>query len=100
MSWTVLGILAGISIGLACAAIGGARRTDQAIPRFAAASHIPDAVVLANDPAFDDAARAELAAWPEVTTVYPFMVPFLLEVTDPAGVVAPLVPTSAATISA
>ena len=73
MSWTVLGVLAGISIGLACASIAGARRTDAALPRFVAVSHIPDAVVLANDPAFDEAAQAKLAALPEVTASYPFM---------------------------
>ena len=85
MSWTVLGLLAGISIGLACAAVAGARRTDQAIPKFVAVSNVPDAVVLANDPAFDDEARAKVAALPEVTAIYPFMVPFLLEVAEPAG---------------
>jgi hypothetical protein len=85
MSWTVLGLLAGISIGLACAAVAGARRTDQAIPKFVAVSNVPDAVVLANDPAFDDEARAKMAALPEVTAIYPFMVPFLLEVAEPAG---------------
>jgi hypothetical protein len=100
MSWTVLGVLAGISIGLACAAVAGARRTDQAIPRFAAVSHLPDAAVLANDPAFDDAARAKVAAMPEVSSVYPFMVPFLLEVAEPKGMVSPLLPTSPDTIRA
>jgi len=85
MSWTVLGVLAGISIGLACASIAGARRTDAALPRFVAVSHIPDAVVLANDPAFDEAAQAKLAALPEVTASYPFMVPFLLEANEPSG---------------
>jgi ABC-type lipoprotein release transport system permease subunit len=96
MSWTVLGVLAGISIGLACASIAGARRTDTAIPRFAAVSHMPDAVVLANDPAFDDATQAEVAALPEVTGFYPFLVPFLLETSAPE--LAPLLPTTPAGI--
>src|SRR6188472_2106079 len=77
MSWVVLGILAGVSIGLACAAVAGGRRTDQAVPRFAAVAHLPDAVVLANDPTFDDDAQAEVAALPEVAAFYPFLVPFL-----------------------
>lgn len=94
MSWAVLGILAGVSIGLACAAVAGARRTDQAIPRFLAVSNVPDAVVLANDPAFDDAARAKLAALPEVTGIYPFMVPFLLEVAEPVGMSTTLLATT------
>lgn len=97
MSWVVLGVLAGVSIGLACAAIAGARRTDQAVPRFAAVSHLPDAVVLPNDPAFDAAAQAKLAALPEVTASYPFMVPFLLETSEPGGV-EPLLATTPASI--
>lgn len=100
MSWVVLGVLAGVSIGLASAAIAGARRTDQAVPRFAAVSRLPDAVVLANDPAFDDAAQAKVAALPEVTAFYPFMVPFLLEVDGPAAALAPLLPTAPATVLA
>src|SRR3954452_10661918 len=100
MSWTVLGVLAGLSIGLACASIAGARRTDAAVPRFAAISHLPDAVVLANDPAFDEAAQAKVAGFPEVTAVYPFMVPFLLEIDGPASVLGPLLPTAAATLQA
>ena len=93
MSWVVLGVLAGVSIGLCCAAIAGARRTDAAIPRFAAVSHMPDVVVLANDPAFDEAAQARVAALPEVTGFYPFLVPFLLDTGEPE--LAPLLPTTA-----
>src|SRR4029453_11118952 len=88
-SWAVLGVLAGVSIGLACAAVAGARRTDQAIPRFVAVARVPDAAVLANDPAFDEDVRAKVAAMPEVSAIYPFMVPFLLEVAEPASVLAP-----------
>src|SRR5262245_8326242 len=97
-SWVVLGILAGVSIGLACAAVAGARRTDVAIPRFAAQSNLPDAVVLANDPAFDETKRAEVAAMPEVAGFYPIMVPILLEVEGPEGMIAPILPTSPATM--
>src|SRR4051794_40588075 len=100
MSWTVLGLLAGLSIGLACASIAGARRTDAAVPRFAAISHLPDAVVLANDPAFDEAVQAKVAALPEVSAFYPFMVPFLVEIDGPASVLAPLLPSAPATLQA
>jgi ABC-type lipoprotein release transport system permease subunit len=100
MSWVVLGVLAGVSIGLACAAVAGARRTDQAIPRFAAVAKVPDAVVLANDPTFDDGAQAEVAALPEVTGFYPFLVPFLLEIDGPAAALAPLLPTVPASVLA
>jgi hypothetical protein len=93
-SWVVLGVLAGASVGLACAGIAGARRTERAVPHYAAVSHIPDAAVLPNDPAFDDAVRAAMAALPEVSGVYPFMVPFLLEVAAPEGMTAPLLPTT------
>src|SRR5690242_1605472 len=72
------------------AAVAGARRTDAALPRYAADSRVPDAAVLPNDPAVDDATLAQIAALDEVTAVYPFMVPFLLNVTQPEGMVSPL----------
>lgn len=94
-SWVVLGILAGISVGLACAGFAGARRTDRALPSYIAASHLPDAAVLANDPAFDAAKQAEVARLPNVTAVYPFLVPFALTVSKPAGMEGPLLATTA-----
>jgi hypothetical protein len=97
-SWVVLGVLAGISVGLACAGIAGARRTDRAVPRFAQVSHLPDAAVLPNDPAFDETVRAQVAALPEVTGLYPFQVPFLLRVKGPDGMDSPLLPTTPASM--
>lgn len=94
-SWVVLGILAGISVGLACAGIAGARRTDRALPGYVRASHIPNAAVLANDPAYDAAQRSAVAHLPEVTAAYPFVVAFALEVGRPAGLESPLVPAAA-----
>ena len=92
-SWVVLGLLAGVSVGLACAGIAGARRAENAVPAFARASHLPDAAILANDAAFDASVRARIDALPEVTRSYPFMVAFLLE-TDRKGLDGPLVPTA------
>jgi hypothetical protein len=96
-SWVVLGVLAGVSVGLACAGVAGARRADRAVPRFAAAADLPDAAILANDPAFDPNVRARIDRLPEVTGSYPFMVSFLLE-TDRKGLDAPLVPTAPQTV--
>ena len=92
-SWVVLGLLAGVSVGLACAGIAGARRAENAVPAYARASHLPDAAILANDAAFDASVRARIDALPEVTRSYPFMVAFLLE-TDREGLDGPLVPTA------
>ena len=92
-SWVVLGLLAGVSVGLACAGIAGARRAENAVPAYARASHLPDAAILANDAAFDASVRARIDALPEVTRSYPFMVAFLLA-TDRKGLDGPLVPTA------
>ncbi|HET9729503.1 MAG TPA: ABC transporter permease, partial [Acidimicrobiia bacterium] len=83
-SWVVLGVLAGVSVGLACAGIAGARRAARAVPTAVRVSTVPDAGILANDPAFDDAKRAQIAALPYVRESYPFLVPFLLQ-TDVPG---------------
>ena len=93
-SWVVLGILAGISVGLACAGVAGARRTDQALPNYVAAAHVPDAAVLANDPSFDAAQQAEVAHLPNVTGVFPFIVPFASTISKPAGMEPSLVPAT------
>ena len=94
-SWVVLGLLAGISVGLACAAIAGARRTERALPTFERAGQLPDAAVLPNDPAFDAAKQQAVADLPEVTATAPFLVPFLLRVADPAGAESGLLPIGA-----
>jgi hypothetical protein len=93
-SWVVLGVLAGVSVGLACAGIAGARRTQRAVDDYARLSHLPDAAILPNDPAFDDTVRAQVAALPEVRGFYPFMVPFLLRVDGPDGMEPPLLMTT------
>ena len=93
-SWVVLGLLTGVSVGLACAGIAGARRTQRAVPHFAEVTHVPDAAILANDPRFDDAMQAQVAALPEVSELSPFLVPFLLRVEGPQGMEAPLLPTT------
>jgi hypothetical protein len=94
----VLGLLFGITFGVATAALAGARRTEDSLPRYLAASGTIHAAVLANDPAFDAATRDEVAALPDVTAAYPFMVPFALEVLQPRHVETSLIPTSPASI--
>ncbi len=95
-SWVVLGLLAGISVGLACAGVAGARRTQRALPTYARAARVPDAAVLANDPAFDATKRAAVARLPEVKAAYPFVVPFGLQTAKPKGLEPGLVPASRA----
>jgi hypothetical protein len=92
----VLGLLAGVSVGLACAGIAGARRTERALPNYARVSRVPDAAVLANDPGYDAAKRAEVARLPEVKAAYPFVVPFALETAKPKGLDPGLVPATPA----
>ena len=94
-SWVVLGILAGISVGLAAAGVAGARRAEHTVPRYAAASHVPTAAVLANDERYDARQRAEVADLPEVATAYPFLVAFALEVASPPGLDSAILPTTA-----
>ena len=93
-SWVVLGLLFGVTFGVATAAVAGARRTEDALPRLVAASGTFHAAVLPNDPAFDAAQRDAVAALPEVRAAYPFMVPFALQVLQPANVEASLLPTT------
>src|SRR6476659_11336891 len=79
-SWVVLGLLAGATFGLAAAGWAGARRTSVALPNYIAAQpNVPDAAALVNDPTYDKAKQAEVAALPEVKTVYPFAVAIALE---------------------
>ena len=61
-SWVILGILAGITFGLAAAGWAGARRTSVALPNFLAAQpNLPDAAALVNDPSFDVAKQSDLS---------------------------------------
>ena len=85
LSWVVLGLLAGVTVGLACAGFAGARRIAPAMSDYMTVSGIPDAAVLPNSEAYDADVRAEVARLPEVEATTPFMVPFYLEVTSPAG---------------
>ena len=96
-SWIILGLLAGTTFGLAAAGWAGARRTSVALPRYLAAVHEPTAAVLANDPSFDAAERAKVAALPEVTATYPFLIGIALE-PKPASLsdAIELIPTTAA----
>jgi hypothetical protein len=93
-SWLVLGLLAGVTFGLAAAGVAGARRTENALPGAVGASPRLDAAVLPNDPSFDEEPRARIAALPEVAAAYPFVVPFFLGFTSPEGVEGQLVPTT------
>jgi hypothetical protein len=94
-SWAVLGLLGGVTIGLAAAGVAGARRTASAVPNAERALHVADAGVLANSPAFGDRQRAAIAALPYVTATYPFEVAFALEVpSDPPLGTTTLVPTT------
>src|SRR5262245_4061116 len=100
-SWLVLGLLAGVTFGLAAAGVAGSRRTEDAIPRALAASPRLDAAVLPNDPEFDEQQRAEVAALPEVKDAVPFVVPFFLNYVDPPsdGQLVPTTPFSARAMS-
>ncbi|HEX2738672.1 MAG TPA: hypothetical protein VHP57_11120, partial [Acidimicrobiia bacterium] len=97
-SWVVLGLLAGVTIGLAAAGVAGARRTADALPRYEAASGSLDAAVLPNNPAFDAKQRAQVAALPEVRQTLPFQVPFLLNVVQPKGLEGALLPVTPASM--
>ena len=96
-SWVILGLLAGATFGLAAAGWAGARRTSVALPRYLAALRAPSAAILANDPVgFGPAERAKVAALPEVTATYPFLIGIGLEA-KPAGLTDAigLLPTTA-----
>ncbi len=93
-SWVVLGLLAGITFGLAAAGVAGARRTDRVLPEFVAAANLPSAAILANDPSFDAGQRAAVSALPEVRKPYPFMVGIASGVTEPKGFEVTLIPAA------
>ena len=96
-SWVVLGLLAGVSVGLACAGIAAVPARRERRPcvcaRLAPARRRDPR---ANDPAFDASVRARIDALPEVARSYPFMVAFMLT-TDRRGLEGPLVPTASGT---
>ena len=82
-AWLLLGVLAGVTVGVAAAGWAGARRTERAVPDAVAASRIPTAALLANDPSFGPEQRAEVAKLPGVTAAYPFLVGFSAQVFSP-----------------
>jgi hypothetical protein len=83
-AWLLLGVLAGVTMGVAAAGWAGARRTERAVPDAVVAARTPTAAVLANDPVgFGPEQRAEVAKLPGVTA-YPFMVGFSTQVFSPA----------------
>jgi ABC-type lipoprotein release transport system permease subunit len=92
LSWVVLGVLAGVSAGIAAAGIAGARRTEHTIPNYSRAANVADAAILANDPRFDAAVRAKVAQLPEVKASLPFMVGFGLETEGHPDIRPPLLP--------
>jgi hypothetical protein len=98
-SWVVLGLLAGISVGLACAAVAGARRTERAAPHFIEVSRVPTAAVLANDPQYDAAEQQKVASLPEVKVVYPFFLGFMTSIERPKGAESGLIPQTAQTMT-
>jgi hypothetical protein len=65
-SLVVLGLLAGITAGLALAALAGARRTDTALARLRIRTHAADAVVFPSQVGVTDPDWSRLAARPEV----------------------------------
>jgi ABC-type lipoprotein release transport system permease subunit len=66
VSLVVLGVLAGLTIGLATAALDGARRTDSALSRLQARTNASDAVVFATQTNVVTADWSKLAQRPEV----------------------------------
>lgn len=92
LSWVVLGVLAGLVVGLAAAAAAGARRTERAIPAYEAAAPALTAGVLANSEDFDRSQRVAVAELPEVSAAADFRVFFV----GPAGYDGPtLLPADA-----
>jgi hypothetical protein len=100
-SWLVLGLLGGVTFGLAAAGVAGARRTEDAVPRAIDSSPRIDAAILPNDPEFDAEQRAQVAALPLVEHTSPFVVPFFLNFVSPKaeGQLVPTTPRSARTMA-
>lgn len=68
-SLVVLGVLAGATVGLATAAVAGARRTDTALDRLRVATNAPDAIVFSGQVGAYHPDWAPLLARPEVREI-------------------------------
>jgi ABC-type lipoprotein release transport system permease subunit len=82
-AWLLLGVLAGVTMGVAAAGWAGARRTERAVPNAVTTARVPTAALLANDPTFGPDQRAEVAKLPGVTAAYPFLVGVSTQVFSP-----------------
>jgi FtsX-like permease family len=69
VSLIVLGVLVGVTIGLATAAYDGARRTDTALPRLQEQTNASDAVVFATQMGLFDPDWSKLERRPEVAQI-------------------------------
>jgi ABC-type lipoprotein release transport system permease subunit len=69
VSLVVLGVLAGVTIGLAAAAFDGARRTDTALPRLQERTNASDAVVFATQTNTLNPDWSKLEQRPEVAQI-------------------------------
>ena len=85
VSLVVLGILAGLTIGLATAALDGARRTDSALDRLRARTNASDAVVFATQVNVTDPDWTALSRRPEVEQLVPWGLVFGNLDGDPNG---------------
>ncbi len=77
LSWVVLGVLAGLVVGLAAAAAAGARRTHDVVSEYVAVAPALDAGVLPNDPEFGPEQRRAVADLPYVTSAASFGIFFV-----------------------
>jgi hypothetical protein len=82
-AWLLLGILAGVTVGVAAAGWAGARRTERAVPDAVHAIALPTAAILANDPGFGPEPRAAVAALPGVKQTLDFEVAFTARIYRP-----------------
>ena len=76
-STVLLGLLAGITAGIALAATAGARRTDTAWDRLRAVTLASDAVAFPSNVGIDDADWSKVAQLPEVAALGGVRVPVL-----------------------
>src|SRR5215213_4503639 len=99
-AWLLLGLLAGVTMGVAAAGWAGARRTERAVPDAVREIGLPTAAVLPNDPTFGPEQRGEVGRLPGVTERLDFMVSFASEVYSPRGLgdVGGLLPIGADTM--
>ena len=74
-AWLLLGILAGVTVGVAAAGWAGARRTERAVPDAVACHQVArPRRLLANDPAFGPSSGRRSRRLPGVTETYPLLV--------------------------